>query len=151
MTISIDEIKKLREKTSCSVMDCSKALADAKGDMKKAEDILIKAGAAKLEKKKDRDTNSGIIGTYSHGGKIGVILEILCETDFVAKNETFKSLAHDIAMQIAAMNPKDVKELMKQNFIKDESKTIDDLLNFGISKLGENMKISRFERIELGK
>lgn len=151
MTISIDNVKKLREKTSCSVMDCSKALNDAKGDMKKAEQLLIKEGAAKLEKKKDRETKSGIIETYCHNAKIGVMVELLCETDFVAKNETFKELAHDLAMQVAAMDPKNVKELMKQNFIKDESKTITDLLNFAISKIGENIKISRFERIELGK
>lgn len=151
MTISVSDIKKLREKTNCSVMDCSKALNDAKGDMKKAEDFLIKEGAAKLEKKKDRETKSGIIETYCHGNKIGVMVELLCETDFVAKNETFKELAHDVAMQIAAMNPKDIKELMTQNYIKDESKTIEDMLNYTISKIGENIKINRFERIELGK
>lgn len=151
MNIKTFDIKKLREITSCSVMDCKSALENAKGDFKKAERFLIKQGALKLEHKKDRETNSGLIGSYNHNGKIGVMVEVQCETDFVAKNELFKDLVKDLAMQVAAMNPKDVSELIKQNFIKDESKTIKEIVDFAISKLGENIQVKRFERMELGK
>jgi elongation factor Ts len=150
MNISVSDIKSLREKTACSVVDCKKALEEASGDMEKAIKLLVKKGAEKLAKKKDRETKSGVIEAYSHNGRIGVVLELVCETDFVAKNETFKELAHDLVMQIAAMDPKDEKELEKQNFIKDEAKTIRELMDFAISKLGENIQVKRFIRFELG-
>ena len=151
MNINTKDIKKLREITNCSVMDCKSALEKAKGDLKKAESFLVKQGALKLEKKKDRATNSGLIGSYNHNGKIGVLVEIQCETDFVAKNELFRNLVNDLAMQIAAMNPKNIKELMEQNFIKDESKTIKEVVDFAISKLGENIQVKKFNRLEIDK
>ena len=151
MKINNSDIKKLREITSCSVMDCKNALEKSNGDFQKAQNFLIKQGAIKLEKKKDRATNSGLIGSYNHNGKIGAMVEVQCETDFVAKNELFKELVKDLAMQVAAMNPKDLKELMTQNFIKDESKTIKEMVDFAISKIGENIQIVRFERFELNK
>jgi elongation factor Ts len=150
MEIQIKDIKKLREQTECSISDCKNALIDSKGDFDKAIKFLVKKGAEMLEKKKDRATNSGVVEAYSHNGRIGVIVEILCETDFVARNEIFKNFVHDIAMQIAAMNPKNVEELMKQVYIKDETKTIKELFDYTITKIGENIQINRFERFELG-
>jgi len=103
----IDEIKKLREKTGAGVMDIKKALAESKGDLKKAEQIIREKGLDKAKKKADRDVLSGLVYAYLHQtGKIGAMVEIACETDFVASNEEFKSLTKEIAMQVASMNPK---------------------------------------------
>ncbi|MBL7053049.1 MAG: translation elongation factor Ts [Candidatus Portnoybacteria bacterium] len=148
--ISIDQVKQLREKTNFSIIECKKALEETKGDEKKALKILEKKGAEKAVKKSDREANQGLIETYIHGNnKIGVILELNCETDFVAKNEEFKQLARDITMHIAAMNPKDSEELLSQPFIKDEEKTIQDLVIEAVGKLGENIKIGKFVRLEI--
>ena len=107
MTIKPSDIKKLREKTDAGIMDCKEALNEAKGDFAKAEELLRKKGVAKASKRADREAGEGIIEAYIHAnGKIGVLLELGCETDFVAKNEEFKELAHDIAMQAAASDPK---------------------------------------------
>jgi len=149
--ITAKDIQELREKSGVGVMDCKKALTEAKGDLKKAEHILKKSGAMKALKKADRITSQGVIETYSHGeGRIGVIVEINSETDFVARNPEFKEFCHDIAMQIASMNPKDVSELKKQSFIKDLDMTIDELLTQNIQKIGENIQIKRFTRYQLG-
>ena len=148
--ISTEQIKNLRQKTNLSVMECKKALTEAKGDEKKALQILSKRGAEKAIKKSGRETKQGLIESYIHNnGKIGVILELNCETDFVARNEEFKNLAHDLAMHTAALEPKDEKELLKQPFIKDESKTVKDLITEAVAKLGENIKIGKFVRIEI--
>ena len=148
--ISIDQVKQLREKTNFSIIECKKALEETKGDEKKALKILEKKGAEKAVKKSDREANQGLIETYIHGNnKIGVILELNCETDFVAKNEEFKQLAREITMHIAAMNPKDSEELLSQPFIKDEEKTIQDLVIEAVGKLGENIKIGKFVRLEI--
>jgi len=104
----------------------------------------------KAQKRAGKSANQGIIEAYVHDGKIGVILELNCETDFVSSNPEFREFAHDIAMQIASMNPKDTKELLKQSFIKDMDYTIFDLLNEKVGKIGENIKIKRFTRYELG-
>ena len=151
MKISIGEVKKLREKTGAGIADCRKALEESGGDFKKAEELLKSRGAEIASKKADRATGQGMVETYIHvGGKVGTMVEVNCETDFVAKTEEFKNLAHEVAMQVAAMDPKDVEELSKQEYIRDSSKTIDDLVKEVIAKVGENIKISRFIRFELG-
>jgi len=148
--ITTEQIKKLRQKTNISVMECKEALEKADGDEKKALKILEKSGQKKAFKKSARETRQGLIETYIHNnGKIGTILELNCETDFVSKNSQFKGLAHDLAMHIAAMDPENLKELLSQPFIKDEQKTIGDLINEAIAKLGENIKVGKFVRLEI--
>lgn len=149
--ISIDEIKKLREKTGAGIMDCRRALKEAKGESKKAEELLNKWGVEKAEKKSGRATKTGIIDSYVHAGdKVGALLEIQCETDFVAKTDDFKNLSHEICLQIASMNPKDEKALLKQEYIRDPGLTIETLVKQTIGKLGENIRIIRFIRYSLG-
>ncbi len=148
--ITAEQIKQLRQKTNISVMECKKALEEAKGNDEKALKILEKKGQKKAMKKSARETKQGLIETYVHNnGQRGVILELNCETDFVAKNSQFKEFAHDLAMHIAAMNPENIKELLTQPFIKDEQKTIQDIINEAIAKLGENIKIREFVRLEV--
>ena len=148
--ISAEQIKQLRQKTNISVMECKKALEKAEGNEEKALKILEKKGKQKAIKKSQREVEQGLIESYIHNnGQIGVILELNCETDFVAKNNQFKELAHDLTMHIAAMNPENTKELLSQIFIKDEQKTIKDLINESIAKLGENIKIKKFVRLEI--
>ena len=150
MKITADQIKQLREKTQAGFSDCKMALEEAKGDMKKAEDILKKKGFEKAAKKSDGETGQGLVESYVHQtGKVGVLVSLLCETDFVARTDEFKTLAHEIAMQVAAMNPKDMDMLLKQEYIRDGSKTIDDLIKETIAKLGENIKLSDFKRSEI--
>jgi len=151
MAVDVALIKQLREKTGAGVADCREALEATNNDLKKAEEYLQKKGFEKAAKKGDRETNFGLVETYVHQGRVGSMLELLCETDFVARTDEFKTLAHEVAMQIASMNPKDVKALEKQEYIRDGSKTIADLLKETIAKLGENITIGRFERFELGK
>lgn len=150
MSIDIKLLKKLREETSASVADCRKALEEAKGDYNRARVWLKKHGIEKAGKKEGRQTSQGIIDSYIHmGGRVGVLLELLCETDFVAKTSDFKNLSHELCMQIAAMNPKDVATLLKQEYIRDNSMTIADLIKSIIGKLGENIVVKRFERFEI--
>lgn len=147
----MDKIKKLRDKTGAGVMGVKKALEEANGDMKKAEEIVRKKGLAKADKKSDREVNSGLIYTYTHQtGKVGVIVEMACETDFVAENDEFVGLCKEVAMQIASMNPKDVKELEKMSYIRDSSKKVGELVKELVGKMGENMRIVRFTRFKLG-
>lgn len=151
MNISIDEIKKLREKTGAGIADSRKALEEAKGDFKKAEELVKSWGLDKAAAKSDRAVGAGLVETYIHsGGKVGAMVEVACETDFVARTDEFKNLAHEIAMQVAAMDPKDVESLQKQEYIRDSSKTIDQLVKETIAKVGENVIIKRFIRFELG-
>ena len=146
--ITAKQIKEFRQKTGFSIMGCKKALEQAEGDEKKAMKILEEKGAEKALKKSDREAKQGLIESYIHNnGRVGVILELNCETDFVARNEEFKNLAHDLAMHIVAMNPNDRKELLAQPFIKDEQKTVNDLIRELIAKLGENIKIGKFVRL----
>ncbi len=151
MTLSIDNIKKLRDKTSAGVMDCRRALEETKGDMKKSEAILKKWGVENSVKKQGRDTNSGLIDSYIHlGGKVGVLVELRCETDFVAKTDDFKKLVHEISLQVASMKPKSVDALLKQEYIRDPKIRIEELIKQTIGILGENITLTRFERMELG-
>lgn len=146
---SVGDIQKLRKETGYGIMECKKALTDAKGDFTKAQKLLSKKGAMKALKRADKETNQGVVECYLHGNKIGAIVVLGCETDFVAKNEQFKSLAHDVAMQVASMDPKDVKELLSQTFIKDQDMTIGELIENNIGKIGENIKIIDFKRMSL--
>jgi len=148
--ISAEQIKQLRQKTNISVMECKEALENSEGDEAKALEILKKSGQKEALKKASREAKQGLIEAYIHNqGKIGAILELNCETDFVARNEQFKELAHDLAMHIAAMDPANSKELLNQPFIKDEQKTIEELITETIAKLGENIKIGKFVRLEI--
>ena len=143
-------IKQLREETQASIADCRKALEETNEDFKKAKEWLVKHGIEKAEKKSDRETSQGLVESYIHqNGKVGAMVEILCETDFVARTEEFKKLAHEVAMQIAAMNPKDVETLLKQEYIRDSSLTIEQLVKSVIGKLGENIVIKGFTRLEI--
>lgn len=149
--IDTNLIKQLREKTSAGVMDCRRALEEAKGDIEKAAEILRKQGLEKAEKKTDRATGQGLVEAYVHqAGKIGAMVEVQCETDFVARTEDFKTLCHELAMQVASMNPKDVPDLLKQEYIRDGLKTISDLIKETIAKLGENIVVKSIARMELG-
>jgi elongation factor Ts len=194
MKIETSKIKELREKTGLSVIECKKALEESSGDINKAIGILKKRGLEISEKKKEREAKEGLIGSYIHtNGKIGVLIEVNCETDFVAKNSEFKELVKDLCLQIAAGNPEwidvesipkeiieekinEIKEefkdkpedvikkiidgklndfykekvLLKQTFIKDENITIEEYIKSKIAKLGENIKIKRFARFEIG-
>jgi len=149
--ISAELVGKLRIETGAGVMDCKNALEKTNGDYEKAKKILAENAQVIAKEKAQRSAKQGLIECYCHGGKIGVILELNCESDFVAKNEQFKNLAHELAMQIASMNPKDTQELMAEIYIRDESMTIQQLVEQAIAKIGENIQIKRFERFELGK
>lgn len=196
MAISAAQVKELREKTGAGILDAKKALEEANGDLNKASEILREKGLAVAAKKADRVATEGAVQSYIHaGGRIGVLVEINCETDFVAKTDQFQEFARDIAMHIAASSPKYIRReevpsdeiekekeilkaqalnegkpekivekmvegriskyyeeicLMEQSFIKDPDKTIDQLLNEKVSKIGENISIRRFVRYELG-
>lgn len=194
MAVDAADVKKLREITGAGILECKQALEGSGGDFDKAAVILKKKGFAKAAKKLDRATNEGRIGSYIHSnGKIGTLVEVSCETDFVAKNESIQQLLKDLCMQVAATNPiaisredlpkelieeqKDIfkrsannkppeivekiitgkmedfykeKCLLEQSFVKDNTQTINDLITSGIASLGENLRISRFIRFELG-
>ena len=149
MDISLDLLKKLRAETSAGVSDCRQALEDAGGDYAKAKKLIMERSAAKAAKKADRETGAGLVESYVHGGKVGVLVELRCETDFVARTDDFKQLAHEIALQIAAMNPKDVKVLLAGEYIRDPKVTIETLMKQTIGKLGENITVKKFCRLSL--
>ena len=196
MSISATQVKELRDRSGVGMMDCKKALVEANGDLDKAFDILRKTGIAKAQKKAGRSAKEGSVITYIHpGAKLGVLLELNCETDFVSNTDDFKNLGNDIAMHIAATNPlgvarEDIPEdiiikekeiyseqakssnkpdniiekmvegrvnkyykenvLLEQDFVKDSNLTIEDLVTTTISKLGENIVVTRFSRFQLG-
>ena len=165
MVVTVESIKALRNKTGAGIMDSKRALEEAKGDVEKAQAILKEKGIALASKKASRETNEGLVESYIHsGGRVGALVELNCETDFVARTEDMKSLAHNVAMQIAAMSPKYVGEdqvpqeegpleeicLLKQPFIRDSELTVQDVVNETIAKVGENVRIRRFSRFSLG-
>jgi elongation factor Ts len=167
LAITPDQIKQLREETGAGVMDCKRALEASNGDLDEAKKVLAEQGLAAAAKKANRMTAQGLVESYIHaGGRIGAIVEVNCETDFVARTPEFQSLARELAMQIAAMNPlvindgdalpPDVGEgmgepvLMRQPYIRDQSKDIRQLINEVIGKTGENIQVRRFSRFELG-
>jgi elongation factor Ts len=148
--ISTEEIKALREETGLSIMQCQKALEEALGDKNKAIAILKEKGANIAAKKSSRNLGAGTVVSYIHAGEtVGVMLELLCETDFVAKNPEFKSVAREIAMHIAAMSPADTTELLEQPFIKDGGQKISDLINSTVQKFGERTEVGNFVRFSL--
>ncbi len=150
--ITADQIRSLRERTGAPVLRVKKVLEEFKGDEKKALSVLRKEGFEKAAKRADRETGQGKLFTYAHHtGKVVAVIELLCETDFVARNELFETLGKNIAMQTASMNPKNVSALEKAEFIKDPSIKISDLVKEVIAKTGENIRIGRIYRVELGK
>lgn len=143
-------IKQLREQTGGGIADCKKALEQSKSDIKKAAEFLKQWGIQKSEKKEGRETRQGIVESYIHAqGKVGVLLTLFCETDFVARNGEFKQLAHEICLQIASMNPKSAEELLQQEYIRDGKMKIGDLIKSTIGKIGENIKVGEFVRFEI--
>lgn len=145
-------ISKLRKETGAPVVRVKQVLDEVGGDIKKAEKILKKEGFEKMEKRTDRKTSQGKIYSYvHHSGKVAGLIELLCETDFVARNELFEQLGKDLAMQVASMNAKNTKDLEGQDYIKDPSKKIKDLVKEVMAKTGENIRIGRIFHIELGK
>jgi elongation factor Ts len=148
--LSADKVKQLRDKTGSSVMECKKALTEAKGDEEKALKILQEKGRLTAMKKSERKAEEGIVEAYIHGNKkIGVLLKLNCETDFVAKNQEFKELAHELVMHIAGMDSKDVESLLQEPFVKNPGVTIKELIEEKIAKLGENIQVGEFIRYEL--
>ncbi|MBI2836428.1 MAG: elongation factor Ts [Chloroflexi bacterium] len=166
MKVTTDSIKALREQSGAGVMECRNVLEETGGDIDKAIQILKERNLYKAEKKKTRITTQGLIEAYIHtGGRIGAMVELNCETDFVARTDEFKQLAHDLAMQVAAMSPQYISKdelpagadvdpgsacLLLQPFIKCTDQSIQDLINQTIAKVGENIQVSRFSRFEVG-
>jgi elongation factor Ts len=196
MSIPAEDIKQLRDKTGAGILDCREALEETDGDIEKAIIVLREKGMADAEKRSDRETSAGILELYSHiAGRVGVMVEVNCETDFVARTDEFQELAHEIALQIAAMSPKWVSDeevpeeiiateqkfakkraldegkpekvidrivdgrvnkfldetcLLRQEYIRDESKTVDELIKETIVSIGENIDVRRFVRWEVG-
>lgn len=148
--MNLDLIKKLRQDSGAGIADCKEALAESGGDLEKGKEFLKKKGFEKGSQKGGREVKAGLVDVYSHNGKVGVLVELLCETDFVARTEDFKNLAHELALQIASMNPSSVEELLAQEYIRDATLTIDQLIKSVSGKLGENIQVGRFERIALG-
>jgi elongation factor Ts len=148
---SKDHVKRLREETGAGVMDCKRALDEAQGDFEKARTLIKERGLAKAKEKADRDAREGVVEAYVHaGGRIGALVELSSETDFVARNADFRGLAREIAMQVAAMDPTDVDQLLGQAYIRDASKTIGELVTGIAATTGENVRVKRFKRFELG-
>ena len=163
MDIDVKKVKEVREKTGAGIMAAKKALEDSNGDVDKAEEILKEQGLSNAMKKSGRETSEGVIQSYIHAGnKMGAMVELKCETDFVARTEEFIELTKDLAMQVAAMSPNyiysedegaenasDEEILISQSFIKDPSLTIEDMVKSMISKVGENIKVSKIIKFDL--
>lgn len=193
--MALEQIKELRSMTGCGMVDCKEALEEADGDLDNAVSLLRKKGKVKAAKKSDRETAEGVVSTYVHGNnKLGVMVKLLCETDFVARNDRFQELAHDIALHIAAMEPiaitpeevdvsmvekekelaeeqakesgkpediqakmvegkinkfKEEKALLRQPFVKDPSKVVQDIIDEAVQELGENISVAGFYRMEI--
>lgn len=146
----IESVKKLREELGLGIMEIKAALEEAEGVESKAKEILKAQGFKKAEKRAEKETHQGLVSTYTHAtGKVGVMVELLCETDFVAKNEEFVKVAHDICLQVAATNPEKAEDLLEEEFIKDPSVKVKDLITALVSKFGENIKLGRFQRFEI--
>lgn len=147
----IEQIKALRDRTGVSVGECKKALEEADGDIDKAIEVLKSKGAAVAAKKSGRALGAGVVSAYIHNnGQVGTLLTMACETDFVAKNPEFKTMADDIAMQIAAFVPANVEELLALPFIKDPSLTVADVIKNGVQKFGERIELVAFNRLAVG-
>lgn len=147
---TLQDITELREMTGMGLSDIKKALEEASGDRSKAMGLLKERGAKIMDKKSGRTAGEGVIEAYVHAGRTGVIVEVNCETDFVARGESFKEFAHDIALQIASMGAASVEELLEQAFVKDSKLTIAEYLRDTTGKMGEKIVINRFTRYVLG-
>ncbi len=148
--ITTEQIKDLRDKTGISIMQCRKALEEAGGDSEKALEILRAKSGEIADKKSDRELGAGLVQAYVHAsGTMGALVELNCETDFVAKNPEFKTLAYDIAMQIAAAGPETLDDLLAQDFIKDPSMTVAGLIKSFIQKFGEKIAVGKFTRLSV--
>lgn len=142
MNITLDQIKELREETGAGIMDVRKALTESGGDTKKAKVWLEKKGLKRAAEKAERTTEAGYVFSYVHfNGKVGSLIKIACETDFVAKTEDFQNLGKEIAMQVASMKPETVEELLKQDYLRDPSKTIEGMIKNLSGKTGENIRV----------
>jgi elongation factor Ts len=166
LKIRVETVKELREQSGAAIMQCQSALIEAEGDIEKALQILKQKSLFQAEKKANRATGQGLIEAYIHaGGRIGAMIELNCETDFVARTKEFKELAHHLAMQVAAMNPRFISEeevppksevepqtdcLLLQADIKDSERTVKEIIAETIAKVGENIRVSRFARFEVG-
>ena len=166
MRITTNRVRELRDQCGAGIMDCRKALLEAEGNTERALQIIKQQGLLRAKKKAERATNQGVVEAYIHaGGRIGAMVEVNCETDFVAHTEEFKELAHHLAMQVAAMSPQFISEeelpedsdtdpqtacLLLQADIKDPSRTVQDIITETIAKVGENIKVSKLARFELG-
>ena len=149
MTISMDLIKQLRTETGARIMDCKKALEATNGNLEEAKKEVAAKGLARAEKTADRETGVGYVASYTHAnGNIGTLVELLCETDFVAANEAFRQLAQDLAMQVASMAPENIEELLAQDFIKGDQ-TVAMTIKALTGKIGEKMVLSRIERFAI--
>ena len=147
--ITASQVKELREKTGAGMMDCKKVLTETDGDMEKAMELLRERGITKAAKKSSRIAAEGLVDSYiTEDGKVGAVVEVNAETDFVAQNAEFKQFVSDVVKQIALNNPKDVEELLSQKSIADESKTVQEVLTDKIATIGENLSIRRFARFE---
>lgn len=165
MVASTDAIKRLREDTGAGIMDCKRALEDASGDFEKAKNLLRERGIARAEHRSEREVSQGLVHAYVHSGRVGALVEVNCETDFVARTDDFEQLVHEIALQVASMNPKYISReqmpegsdenpkqvvLLEQDYIRESRKTIRELIQETIAKTGENIRVARFCRYELG-
>lgn len=147
--MSAVDVAKLREETGAGLMDAKRALDAAGGDFEKAKAALIEQGIAKAGKKGDRVAGAGHLEAYIHGGRIGVLLQIHAETDFVTRGDAFREAAHNIAMQISATNPESVEALLAQPYMRDDSMTVEQYVKTIISKVGENIQIAKFARFQV--
>lgn len=148
--ITIEQIKQLREETGLSISECKKALEKANGNVQIAKEELRKLGIEVAQKRKLKEAGEGLVESYIHTtGKLGAIIDVRCETDFVARSPEFKALCHELAMQVASMDPGSVQELLEQPYIKDPSRQVKDIVTDAIAKLQENIVIKRFSRFEI--
>jgi elongation factor Ts len=148
--VSIEDIKRLRQLTGVGITDAKKALQASGGDFDKALSEMREKGLTKAEKRGQREARAGLIGGYVHDGRIGVLIEVNCETDFVAKTAEFKELVKDLTLHIAASDPQDEAELLEQPFVKNPDQTVADIVKEANAKLGENIVVRRFSRLALG-
>jgi elongation factor Ts len=147
--MSSNDVSKLREETGAGIMDCKRALDSAKGDYAKAVAILAEQGITKADKKGDRVIGASHLEAYIHGGRVGVLLDVGAETDFVTRSEPFREFAKNLAMHIAAVAPENVEALLAQPYVRDEAITIENYMKSIIAKVGENIRINKFTRYQV--
>lgn len=148
--VTMEQIKKLRAQTQAGVMEAKQALEESDGDIKKAKAWLVKRGLDKAAKKADRETGEGVVAAYIHtNGRVGALVKLTCETDFVARTQEFNTLARELAMQVASMDPINVDKLLTQDYIRDTRRKVGDLVKEAIAKLGENIRIMAFKRLSI--